>query len=112
MEILLSNYYAPIVEVNDLNVLIYGKSFFDSPVKYKEKTYEKMSTNNEYIASNLLDYEYSLKHYKLIPIDLNKQTELEDLNLKQQTNFIGKLERQKDEAAMFFIIQKKQRNYL
>ena len=72
MEILLSNYYAPIVEVNDLNVLIYGKSFFDSPVKYKEKTYEKMSTNNEYIAGNLLDYEYSLKHYKLIPIDLNK----------------------------------------
>ena len=32
-----SNYYVPKVEINDFNVLIDGKSFFDSPVKNKEE---------------------------------------------------------------------------
>ena len=67
------------------------------PIKNKEKTYEKiieLSKNNDYTTSNLLDYEHFLKYYKLI--DLSKQTELENLELKQQTNFIGKLE--EDEA--------------
>ena len=58
-----------------------------------------MSINNDYITGNLLDYEYFLKHYKLIAIDLNKQTKLRKLDLKQQINFIGKLE--EHEVAMF-----------
>ena len=41
---------------------------------------------------------------KLIPIDLSKQVELENPDLKQQINFIGKLENHR--AAMFFIIEK------
>ena len=49
-------------------------------------------------------YENFLHHYKLIAIDLGKQTELENPDLKQQFNFIGKLE--EDEATMFFIIAK------
>ena len=63
-----------------------------------------MSKNNDYTTGNLLDYEYFPKHYKLIAIDLNKQIELENLDLKQQTNFLGKLE--DDRATMFFIIEK------
>ena len=77
------------------------------PVKNKEETYEKsfeMSKNNDYITSNLLYYEYFSKHYKLIAINLSKQIELENPDLKQLINFIGKLE--DDEAAMFFIIEK------
>ena len=41
---------------------------------------------------------------KLIPIDLSKQVELENPDLKQQINFIGKLEDHR--ATMFFIIEK------
>ena len=63
-----------------------------------------MSKNNDYTAGNLLDYEYFLKHYKLIAIDLSKEIELENSDLKQQINFIGKLE--DDKATMFFIIEK------
>ena len=37
---------------------------------------------------NLLDYVYYKKHYKLIGIDLSKQTKLKD---PKQINFIGKL---------------------
>ena len=68
-------YYTPNVEIKDFNVLIDGKSFFDTPVKNKEKIYEKNTTNN------LLNYEYFPKHYKLIAIDLNKQIELENPDL-------------------------------
>ena len=35
-----SKYYAPGVEIKDLNVLTDGKSFFDVPIKNKEETYE------------------------------------------------------------------------
>ena len=72
------------------------------PIKNKEKIYEvniEMSKNSDYITGKLLDYEY----YKLIAIDLSKQIELENPDLKQQINFIGKLE---DKATMFFIIDK------
>ena len=102
-----SRYYEPKVEIKDFNVLIDGKRFFDVPVKNKEEAYEKImsiSKNNDYTAGNLLDYEYFSKHYKIIATDLSKQTELSNLNLRQQINFIGKLE--DDKAIMFFIIEK------
>ena len=63
-----------------------------------------MGKNNDYATGNLLDYEYFSKHYKLTAIDVSKQIELENPDLKQQINFIGKLE--DDEATMFFIIKK------
>ena len=90
-----SKYHTPKVEIKDLDVLINGKSFFDVPVKNKEEAYEKIieiNKNNDYTTYNLLDYECISKHYKLVTINLNKQIELENSDLKQKTNFIGKLE--------------------
>ena len=55
-----------------------------------------MSRNNDYATDNLLDYEYFSKYYKLIAIDLSKQIELDNPDLKQQINFVGKIE-----ATMF-----------
>ena len=72
-----------------------------------EEAYQRIrniNKNNDYTAGNLLDYEYFSKNYKLIAIDLSKQIELENPNLKQQINFIGKLETGK--AGMFFMIEK------
>ena len=89
-------------------MLIDGKSFFDMPIKNGEETYEQiieMGRNNDYTTGNLLDYEYFSKHYKLIAIDLSKQIELENSDLKQQINFIGRLTKDKG-ATMFFIIEK------
>ena len=77
------------------------------PVKNKEEPKGKLmsiSKNSNYTTGNLLDYEYFPEHYKLIAKDLSKQIELENPNLKQQVNFIGKLE--DDRATMFFIIEK------
>ena len=103
-----SKYYAPKVQIKDFNVLINGKGFFDMPIKNGEETYEQiieMGRNNDYTTGNLLDYEYFSKHYKLIAIDLSKQIELENPDLKQQINFIGRLERNEG-VKMFFIIEK------
>ena len=90
-----SKYYVPNVQIKDFNVLIDGKSFFDMPIKNEEETYEQiieMGRNNDYTTGNLLDY-------------LSKQIQLENPDLKQQINFIGKRERN-DGATMFFIIEK------
>ena len=107
---LLSKYYVPSVEIKDFNVLIDGKPFFEIPIKNKEEAYEQiieMSKNNDYTTGNLLDCEYFSKHYRLIAIDLSKQTELENPDLKQKINFIESLERNEG-ATMFFIIEKKE----
>ena len=82
-----SEYFTPSVEIKDFNVLINEKSFFDTSIKHKEESYEQiieMGRNNDYTTSNLLDYEYFLKHYRLIAIDLSKQIQLENSDLKQK----------------------------
>ena len=53
-----------------------------------------------------MNYEYFRDYYKLVAIDLSKQIELENPDLKQQINFIGRLE--EDNASVFFIIEKKE----
>ena len=54
------------------------------------------------MAGNLLDFVYLKKNYRLIAIDLSKQTKLKD---PQQISFIGKLD-EANGATMFFIIEK------
>ena len=98
-----SHYYLPNVEIKDSNVLIDGKNFFD--LAAKNEAYEniiEMSNNNDYTTGNLLDFAYFKENYKLIAIDLSKQTKLKD---PQQINFIGKLD-EANGATMFFIIEK------
>ena len=81
-----SGYCVPNIEIKDFNVLIDGKSFSDLPIKNEEETYEKiieMSNNNDYKTVNLLDFTCFKEHinlfiYKLIAIDLIKQTKLQD----------------------------------
>ena len=63
-----------------------------------------MGRNNDCTTGNLVDYEYFLKHYKVIAIDLSKQIALENPDLKQQINFIEIPD--EDNATMFFIIEK------
>ena len=76
-----SDYYIPNVEIKDFNVLIDGESFFDLPVKNEEEAYEKImdiSNNNDYTTGNLLDFGYFKENYKLIAINLSKQTKSKD----------------------------------
>ena len=71
-----SKYFVPNIQIKNFNVSIDGKSFFDMPIKNSKETYEQiieMGRNNDYTTSNLLDYDYFSKYYKLISIDLSQQ---------------------------------------
>ena len=103
-----SNYYVPKVRVNDFSVLIDEKSFFDFPVKNEEQAYEKIIDNNDYTTGNLLDFAYFKKHYKLIAIDLSKQTKLKD---PQQINFTGKLLKNTGATVLFIIKKSKETTF-
>ena len=106
-----SKYYVPNVKRKDFNVLIDGKKIFNTPIKNDEETFEQiieMWRNNGYTTGNSLDYEYFSKHYKLIAIDLSKEIELENPDLKKQIDFIESLERN-GKATMFFLIEKSEK---
>ena len=82
------------------------KKFIWFASKNEEEAYEKivdMSNNKDCTTGNLLDFAYFKENYKLVAIDLSKQTKLKD---QQQINFIGKLENQYYWRTMFFIIEK------
>ena len=103
-----SKYYTPTVEIKNYNLLIDQKSFFEIQIKIKKETYEDITeliSDSDYTTGNLLDYEYLSTRYKLIAIDLSKQTELENLDLKQQINF-------EQNATLFFIIEKEKETTL
>ena len=61
-----------------------------------------MSKNNDCTTGNLLDFVCLKKNYKLIAIDLSKETKLKD---PQQISFIGRILNTRG-ATMFFIIEK------
>ena len=108
-------YCLPNVEIKDYNVLIDGNAFFELPIKNIEETYEKIiqitDHSGYYTRGNLLDYEYFKEHYKLITIDLSKQIELENKDIKQQINFMGNLNRDNG-AVVFFNIEKSEETIL
>ena len=101
------NYYVPKVEINDFNIFIDAKSFFDLPVKNAEEAFKKIVeiSNNDYTTGNLLDFPYFKKHYKLIAIDLSTQTKLKE---PQENNFIGKLLKNTGTIFLSLKNQKKQ----
>ena len=69
-------YYLSTVEIKDYNVMIDGRSFFDSQFL---KTYYNirmiLTDQGDHYTSGclLLDYPYYRKYYNLIAIDLRKQ---------------------------------------
>ena len=75
--------------------------------KETRKIITEMSNNNDNIIGNLLDFGNLKESYKLIAIDLSKQTNLTDT---QQINFIGKLDKDNG-ATVFALLLKNQRDY-
>ena len=84
-------YYIQLAEIKDFNALTDNKPLFDHPVKNKQQAYEKlvkMLRNDKYTTRNLLDFSYHQNYYKLIGIDLSRQT---NKSIWQQINFVGKI---------------------
>ena len=86
-------YYLPRISLNKYNVIIDGRNFYDNPIesdieKYRELKKVMIGKGEDYTTGSLLDFNYFLKHYKLIAVDLSKQKELDaDPRAIQQIEF-------------------------
>ena len=67
-------YFLPIVDIKDYNVMTARKRLFDQPVKNDRRTYgnvRKSATDQRYnyTKSYLLHHVYFIKYYKIIVIE-------------------------------------------
>ena len=71
-------YYLPRIDFKKYNVIIDGRNFYDNAIesyveKYRELKKVMIGKGEDYTTGSLLDYDYFLKHYKLVAIDLSKK---------------------------------------
>ena len=90
-------YYLPRAEIKDCNVLIDGRSFYNQNVNSSILRYNellKMTTgrSEDYSTGCLLDYDYYIKDFNIVGIDLSHQAILDsDPKINQQIEFVYKL---------------------
>ena len=75
-------YFLPRVKIDNYNIEIYGRNFYDQPVNDSIKQYDevrKISTGkgDDYTTVCLLDFDYFEKNYKIIAVNLSKQKALD-----------------------------------
>ena len=89
-------YFLPRVKIENYNIEIDGRNFYDQPINDSIKQYDeirKISTGqgDDYTTGCLLDFAYFEKNYRLIAADLSKQKALDaDSRAIQQIIFTGK----------------------
>ena len=89
-------YFLPRVEIENYNIEIDGRIFYDQPINDSIKQYDeirKISTGqgDDYTTGCLLDFAYFEKNYRLIAADLSKQKALDaDSSAIQQIIFTVK----------------------
>ena len=90
-------YFLPRVKIENYNIEIDEKNFYDQPINDSVKQYDeirKMSTGqgDDYTIGCLLDFAYFETNYRLIAADLSKQKALDaDSRAIQQIIFTGKI---------------------
>ena len=90
-------YFLPRVKIENYNIEIDGRNFYDQPINDLIKQYDevrKISTGqgDDYTTGCLLDFAYFEKNYRLIAADLSKQKALDaDSRAIQQIIFTGKI---------------------
>ena len=102
-------FFVSTVEIKDYNVVLDWRNFFDQPVRNDLRTHGNIRKiaicqGDEHTSGCLIDYPY-FKNYKVIPVDLSKQQNLDtDQKAIQQINFTGNLD-WGGITQMFFIIE-------
>ena len=90
-------YFLPTVKIENYNIEVHGKIFYDQPINDAIKQYNKIrkiSTRqgDDYTTGCLSDFVYFEKNYRLIAADLNKQKALDaDSRAIQQIVFTSKI---------------------
>ena len=90
-------YYLPRAEIKDYNILIDGRNFYDqnvnsSIVRYNELLKMTTGRSEDYSTGCLLDYNYYIKDFNVVGIDLSHQAVLDFVpKSNQQIEFVYKL---------------------
>ena len=90
-------YFLPRVKIENYNIEIDGRNFYDQPINDSIKQYDeirKVSTGqgDDYTTGCLLDFAYFEKKYRLIAADLSKQKALDtDPRAIEQIIFTGQI---------------------
>ena len=89
-------YYLPRAQIKDYNILIDGRNFYDQNVnsnivRYNELLTMTTGSSEDYSTGCLLDYDYYLKDFNIVGIDLSHQAALDsDPKINQQIEFVYK----------------------
>ena len=90
-------YYLPRAEIKDYNILNDGRNFYDqnvnsSIVRYNELLKLTTGRSEDYSKGCILDYDYYLKDFDIVGIDLSHQAVLDsDPKVNQQIEFVYKV---------------------
>ena len=114
------NYFLPRIKIENYNIEIDGKSFYDQPINDSIKQYDeirKISTGqgDDYTTACLLDFAYFEKNYRLIAADLIKQKALDaDSWAIQQIIFTGKIKAAADNTRViiYYILEQSKETML
>ena len=108
-------YFLPRIKINDYNIEIDGRNFYDQPINDSIKQYDevrKVSTGqgDDYTTGCLLDFAYFEKNYRLIAADLSKQKALDaDPRVIQQIIFTGQAS---GNVAVYYILEQSKETIL
>ena len=114
-EISYNKYFLPRLKIDNYNIEIDGRNFYDQAINDSIKQYDeirKISTGqgDDYTTGCLLDFAYFEKNYRLIAVDLSKQKALDaDSRAIQQIIFTGKAT---NATKVFYILEKSKETIL
>ena len=110
-----TRYYLPTIDLNRYNVIIDGRNFYDNLIecnveKYRELKKVMIGKGEDYTTGSLLDYNYFIKNYKLVAVELSKQKELDtDPRAIQQIEFKYMLE---TDSTIYWVLEKSKETIL
>ena len=106
-------YFLPRVKIDNYNIAIDGRNYYDQPINDSVKQYDKIrkistGQGDDYTTSCLLDYSYFEKNYRLLAADLSKQKALNaDSRAIQQIVFTGTIKGTvANTRIIFYVLQK------
>ena len=113
-------YFLPRIKINNYNIEIDGRNFYDQPINDSIKQYDeirKISTGkgHDYTTGCLLDFSYFEKSYRIIAVDLSKQKALDaDSRAIQQIIFTGEIKTTvaNTRVIIFYVIEKSKETIL
>ena len=109
-------YFLPRVKIENYNIEIDGRNFYDQPINDSIKQYEevrKVSTGqgHDYTTGCSLHYAYFKNDFRLIAVDLSKQKVLDaDSRAIQQIIFTGQAG--EEEALVCYVLEKSKETML